>query len=77
MTDEAVEAARQRAKRAQDGMTVNREAMYREHEQLAGEVQRWRGAFNRAKRESGDKAPAGDFTSRFDDIFNDVFGKKS
>lgn len=67
-------AARSRATRALDGMTVNRDVMAREHIAMCDELQNWRSAFERMKR---DKASSGSsFKDAFDEMFGSTFGTK-
>ncbi len=66
-----IEEAKARALRAQDGMSYNREVLYREHISMAEEIGRWRAAFEKLKRDSPARETGG-FAEAFGS-FNDIF----
>jgi len=75
-----IDKAEERAQRALDGMTYNRDQMARDVVSMAAELRNWRAAFERAKTRKAaaadDGTGFGSFAGAFDDIFGDVFGKR-
>lgn len=73
-----IDEAEDRAKRALDGMSYNRDVMARDVVGMAAELRNWRAAFERLKaKETPKQAPDfQNFSEAFGDIFGDVFGKK-
>lgn len=67
-----IDKAEERAQRALDGMTYNRDQMARDTLGMAAELRNWRKAFERAKTRSSEPG----FTGVFNDLFGDVFGKQ-
>lgn len=67
-----IDAAETRAQRAADGMTYNRDTMFREHAAMAAELRRWRQAYEKAKQ-PGSGAYKG-FADAFDELFGGIFG---
>jgi len=73
-----IDKTEERAHRALDGMTYNRDQMARDVVGMAAELRNWRAAFERAKtrKAADDGTGFGSFAGAFDDIFGDVFGKR-
>lgn len=68
-----IEKAEERATRALDGMTYNRDQMARDVIGMAAELRNWRAAFERAKtsRKGGEK-----FSDFYRDLFGEAFDRK-
>lgn len=67
-----IDKAEERAQRALDGMTYNRDQMARDTLGMAAELRNWRRAFERMKTRSNDPG----FSGVFKDLFGDVFDKR-
>ena len=72
-----IEKAEEQALRALDGMSYNKDQMARNVVGMVAELRNWRLAFARMKNQTTSDSPdMTKFSTAFNEIFGDVFGKR-